>query len=251
MQKLISQITRGLALRVNPIPSRRFVFSTYIRLIIWSAEIFTQNCWSLFVIKTRGPASQNRATFLGMQNDFPNRQRRLMRETPFTGFISSQLPCPAYSAFSLFMHTPHDDIWLVSIATETARPAQCWRAHSPSSGFWLVWWSFQSSPLLSPPHWLPSVSATKSSCTVPRWVSPNCSYILHRETLDSHDCVCLQLDHNASHACNHNALRHLTSRHSLTRNITSYNMKNLAFHSSLRWKMIVLPVSLPHLYISL
>ena len=29
---------------------------------------------------------------------------------------------------------------------------------------------------------------------------------------------------------------------SLTRNITSHSMKNLAFHSLLRWKMIILPV---------
>ena len=29
---------------------------------------------------------------------------------------------------------------------------------------------------------------------------------------------------------------------SLTRNITSHSMKNLAFHSLLRWKMIILPI---------
>ena len=37
---------------------------------------------------------------------------------------------------------------------------------------------------------------------------------------------------------------------SLTRNITSHSMKNLAFHSLLRWKMIILPIlttSLIHL----
>ena len=31
------------------------------------------------------------------------------------------------------------------------------------------------------------------------------------KSLDPLDCVCLQLDHNASRACNHNALRHLPS----------------------------------------
>ena len=36
-------------------------------------------------------------------------------------------------------------------------------------------------------------------------------FILHRRNLDSRDCVRLQLDHNASRACNHNAMRHLTS----------------------------------------
>ena len=36
---------------------------------------------------------------------------------------------------------------------------------------------------------------------------------------------------------------------SLTRNITPHNMKNLALHSLLRWKMIILPNS--HFYISL
>ena len=39
---------------------------------------------------------------------------------------------------------------------------------------------------------------------------------------------------------------------SLTRNITSYSMKTLAFHSYVRWKVInMLQLSLPHLYISL
>ena len=39
---------------------------------------------------------------------------------------------------------------------------------------------------------------------------------------------------------------------SLTRNITSHSIKNLAFHRLLRWKMIILLIlSLPHLYISL
>ena len=37
------------------------------------------------------------------------------------------------------------------------------------------------------------------------------SYFLRRKNLDSLDCVCLQLDHNASRACDHNALRHLNS----------------------------------------
>ena len=31
-------------------------------------------------------------------------------------------------------------------------------------------------------------------------------------------------------------------RHNQTRNITSHSMKNLGFHSSLRWKMIILPI---------
>ena len=39
---------------------------------------------------------------------------------------------------------------------------------------------------------------------------------LLRKNLDSLDCVHLQLDHDALHACNHNALQHLTSwRHVL------------------------------------
>ena len=33
------------------------------------------------------------------------------------------------------------------------------------------------------------------------------SYFLYRKNLESLDCVRLQLDHNASRACNHNALR--------------------------------------------
>ena len=37
------------------------------------------------------------------------------------------------------------------------------------------------------------------------------SHFLYRKYLDSPDCVRLQLDHNASCARNHNALRHLTS----------------------------------------
>ena len=32
------------------------------------------------------------------------------------------------------------------------------------------------------------------------------SYFFHRKNLNSLDCVHLQLDHNASHTCNHNAL---------------------------------------------
>ena len=39
----------------------------------------------------------------------------------------------------------------------------------------------------------------------------NAARYLHRKNLDSLDCVRLQLDHNASRACNHNALQHLTS----------------------------------------
>ena len=35
----------------------------------------------------------------------------------------------------------------------------------------------------------------------------------------------------------------------LTWNITSHSMENLAFHSLLRWKMIILPILPPHLYI--
>ena len=35
----------------------------------------------------------------------------------------------------------------------------------------------------------------------------------------------------------------------LTRNITPHCMETLAFHSLLRWKIIILPISLPHLYI--
>ena len=39
---------------------------------------------------------------------------------------------------------------------------------------------------------------------------------------------------------------------SLTRNITSHSMENLAFHLLLRWRMIILPIrSLPHQYICL
>ena len=34
--------------------------------------------------------------------------------------------------------------------------------------------------------------------------------ISQKKNLDSLDCIRLQLDHNASRACNHNALRHLT-----------------------------------------
>ena len=34
---------------------------------------------------------------------------------------------------------------------------------------------------------------------------------------------------------------------SLTRNITSHSMENLAFHSLLRWKMIILPILTPSL----
>ena len=41
--------------------------------------------------------------------------------------------------------------------------------------------------------------------------SKRTSSFLHRKNLDSLDCVRLQLDHNASRACNHHALRHLTS----------------------------------------
>ena len=36
------------------------------------------------------------------------------------------------------------------------------------------------------------------------------SYFLFSKTLDSLHCICLQLDHNALCACNHNALEHLT-----------------------------------------
>ena len=37
------------------------------------------------------------------------------------------------------------------------------------------------------------------------------SYFSHMKNLDSLDCVRLRLDHNASRACNDNALRHWTS----------------------------------------
>ena len=37
---------------------------------------------------------------------------------------------------------------------------------------------------------------------------------------------------------------------SLTRNVTSHSMENLAFHSLVRWKMIILRFSLLHFYIS-
>ena len=57
--------------------------------------------------------------------------------------------------------------------------------------------------------WFPSLTCLRSLYFVLQ-TSPNCCATSEAE-LDSHDCIRLQLDRNASRDCSHNALGYLTS----------------------------------------